>query len=284
MKTALDDVKKFNMSNKSRMNGSLLDNPKTIQEKLRWLNIYDIPWSDEYSMPLKSVCTDKLLMKKYIQNILGEDISVPTLFVYNNINEIEWDKLPNKFIIKCNHDSGSTIVCKDKSKFDKANCILKLNKWLSIDFTFRNGFESHYHWIDRKIIVEELLEDEKHNILKDYKFICINGNPIYCQVLSDRFTPNFHCNYYDMNFNFVNISRIDIKNNPNLLDKKPLNYNLMIEYSKKLSKLFKFVRVDFYEVNNKVYLGELTFTPGACVFNYKNPEDNILVGDMLKIN
>lgn len=279
MKTTLDDVKIFNMSNKSRMIGSLLDNPKTIQEKLRWLNIYDILWSDDYSMPLKSVCTDKLLMKKYIQNILGEDISVPTLFVYNNINEIEWDKLPNKFIIKCNHDSGSTIVCKDKSKFDKANCVLKLNKWLSTDFTFRNGFESHYHWIDRKIIVEELLEDENQKeSLYDYKFWCFNGEPKLYTINDGHGHGDIM--YYKMDdseYNLYNISN-------NSKYKKPNNFNLMVEYSKKLSKLFKFVRVDFYEVNNKVYLGELTFTPGACVFNYKNPEDNILVGDMLKIN
>lgn len=279
MKTTLDDVKKFNMSNKSRMNGSLLDNPKTIQEKLRWLNIYDIPWSDEYSMPLKSVCTDKLIMKKYIQNILGEDISVPTLFVYNNINEIEWDKLPNNFIIKCNHDSGSTIVCKDKSKFDKANCILKLNKRLSIDYTFRSGFESHYHWIDRKIIVEELLEDENQKeSLYDYKFWCFNGEPKLYTINDGHGHGDIM--YYKMDDSEYNL--YNIHNNSKY--KKPNNFNLMVDYSKKLSKLFKFVRVDFYEVNNKVYLGELTFTPGACVFNYKNPEDNILVGDMLKIN
>lgn len=279
MKTTLDGVKKFNMSNKSRMIGSLLDNPKTIQEKLRWLNIYDIPWSNDYSMPLKSVCTDKLLMKKYIQNILGEDISVPTLFVYNNINEIEWDKLPNKFIIKCNHDSGSTIVCKDKSKFDKANCILKLNKWISTDFTFRNGFESHYHWIDRKIIVEQLLEDEKQKeSLYDYKFWCFNGEPKLYTINDGHGHGDIM--YYKMDDSEYNL--YNIHNNSKY--KKPNNFNLMVEYSKKLSKLFKFVMVDFYEVNNKVYLGELTFTPGACVFNYKNPEDNILVGDMLKIN
>ena len=284
MKTTLDNVKKFNMSNKSRMIGSLLDNPKTIQEKLRWLNIYDIPWSDEYSMPLKSVCTDKLIMKKYIQNILGEDVSVPTLFVYNNINEIEWDKLPNKFIIKCNHDSGSTIVCKDKSKFDKANCILKLNKWMSMDFAFRNGFESHYHWIDRKIIVEELLEDENQkDSLYDYKFWCFNGEPKFFTINDGHGHGNI--NHYKMDKSpYKEIERVDIKPDYSKNYKIPYNFDLMVKYSKKLSKLFKFVRVDFYEVNNKVYLGELTFTPGACVFNYKNPEDNILVGDMLKIN
>lgn len=279
-----NDVKKFNIDNISRLWRPLKDNPKTIQEKIIWLNIYDIPWSDEYNMPLKSLCTDKILMKEYVYNILGENIAPSTLFVYNNTNEIEWDKLPSKFVIKCNHDCGSVVICRDKSNFNKEKCILKLNKYMSIDPTFNIGFESHYHWINRKILIEELLEDAQHNILKDYKFICINGNPIYCQVLSDRFTPTFHCNYYDMDFNFVNISRIDIKNNPNLLDKKPNNFDLMIKYSKILSSTFKFVRVDFYEVNNKVYLGELTFTPAGGLFKYKNPEDDILVGDMLKLN
>ena len=278
-----NDVLNFNIANKNKMWGGYIDNPKTIQEKLRWLNIYDIPWSNEYDMPLKSVCTDKLLMKKYIQNILGEDISVPTLFVYNNTKEIEWDKLPNKFIIKCNHDSGSTIVCKDKSKFDKANCVLKLNKWMSMDFAFRNGFESHYHWIDRKIIVEELLEDEKQKeSLMDYKFWCFNGEPKFFTINDGHGHGNM--NYYKMDKTlYPEIERTDMKFDYSKIFKIPNNFDLMVEYSKNLSEPFKFVRVDFYEVNNKVYLGELTFTPGVCAFKYKNPQSSIKIGNLLKL-
>ena len=284
MTTTLEEVKKFNLQNISKMRGGITNNPVTIQEKLRWLSIYDIPWSDTYNMPLKSVCTDKLLVKEYLKNLLGTDICVPTIAVYNNTKEINWDKLPNKFIIKVNHNSGGTIICRDKNLFDKTSCISKLNYWMNDDFTFRNGFESHYHWIDRKIMVEELLEDEtQKESLFDYKFLCFNGEPKFCQVFGNRRTPNFYLNYYDMDFNFVDISRKDIRNKSSIKNTAPKNFGLMKHYAKTISENFKFVRADFYEVNGMVYLGELTFTPGVNMFDYVNPEDNKKIGNLLKI-
>ncbi len=276
------EVLDFNIANKSKVYGGVIDNPKTIQEKLRWLNIYEVPWSEDYNMPLKSVCADKLLMKEYVKNLLRIDICVPTIAVYNNTKEIEWDKLPNKFIIKVNHNSGGTLICHDKNKFDKNNCISKLNYWMNDDFAFRNGFESHYHWINRKILVEEFLEDNSQkNSLLDYKFWCFNGNPEFYTINNGHGHGEF-C-YLDMNQSILSLDRSDLKTNNELAKYKPSQFNLMKEYATILSNPFKFVRVDFYEVNNTIYLGEMTFVPGAAMFTFKKQENNIKLGNLLKI-
>ena len=252
-----------------------LDNPQTIQDKLCWLNIYD-------TNPLKVKCADKIKIHDYCKDVLGEDICVPIIKVYNNVSEINWDELPNQFVMKCNHGSGMNIICTDKSKLNKVDAINKLNRWMKDDFAFRNGFEAHYHDIEHKIFVEEYKNDGNKDLI-DYKFLCFNGNPIYCQVIGGRNEKSRHLNYYDMDFDFVDISRYDFPNNQKIIDKKPINFEKMKEFSKILSEPFNFVRVDFYEIDGRVFLGELTFTPGAMAFKYKNDDDNIKVGSLLKL-
>lgn len=276
------DVIAFNVKNKDKMWGGFQDIPITIQEKLRFLNIYDVPWSDKYDIPLKSVCADKLRVKEYAQEKLGVDISIPTLFVYDDVGDINWDELPDKFVMKTNHNSGGNIICTDKSKLDIGDCKHKLKYWFNDDFTFRNGFESHYHWINRKIFVEEYKNDG-HLDLNDYKFLCFNGLPRFIQVINGRHESHRHLNYYNTNFDLVNLSRLDFPNNHNILDDKPTSLTTMMEYAYKLCKDFKFVRVDFYEIDNTPYLGELTFTPGANVFKYSINEHNKIIGDILHI-
>lgn len=252
-----------------------LENPKTIQDKLAWLNIYD---QDD----LKVKCADKIKLHEYCKEILGEDICVPIIKVYDNVDEINWDVLPQQFVIKCNHGSGMNIIVKDKSKLNIQDAKNNLNMWMKDDFAFRNGFEAHYHDIEHKIFVEEYKENDKQGLL-DYKFICCNGKPIYMQIFGDRFGPNRHMNYYNMKFEVVDLERKDFKRNLINSHEKPKNFSKMKKYAKKLSKQFKFVRVDFYEINGEVYLGELTFTPGAMGFSYRNQEDNVMVGNYLKL-
>ena len=278
MKTTLEEVKKFNIQNKNKVHGGVVNNPVTIQEKMRWLNIYEIPWSNEYNMPLKSVCSDKLLVKEYVSKVLGINIGVETLGVYNTPQEIRWSELPNEFILKVNHNSGGTIVCRDKSTFNKSDAVSKLSYWLKDDFAFRNGFESHYHWIDRKIFVEKLMKDEKQQgSLFDYKFWCFNGEPKLYTINDGHGHGDIM--YYRMDGTEWNL--YGVKNHANY--RKPINFNIMVEYAKKLARPFKFVRVDFYEVGGKVYLGELTFVPGAAMFHYKDRKNDVEVGDMLKL-
>lgn len=246
-----------------------LTNPKTINDKLEWLNFYE-------TNPLKVKCADKILLRDYANEVIGEDICIPIIKIYETTKDINWDELPNEFVIKCNHGSGMNIIVKDKTKVDKRDMISKLNKWLSIDFAFKNGFEAHYHDIKHKVFVEKFMNDG-HKTLHDYKFWCFNGNPkLY--TINDG---NGHGDimYYSMDGKELNL--YGVKSHSDY--KKPDNFDEMVDYSKKLSEPFKFVRVDFYEVDGKVYLGEMTFVPGAGTFKYKNRKDNIEIGKLLEI-
>ena len=251
-----------------------LDNPTTIQDKLMWLNIFDVN-------PLKSLCADKIKLHDYSKLILGEDICIPIIKIYNNTKEINFDELPNQFVLKCNHGSGMNIIVNNKSQLNYYDTINKLNHWLSVDFTFQNGFEAHYHDIVKKCFVETFMNDGNTS-LYDYKFWCFNGESKF-YTINDGFGHSKWMYFYDMNQNKLPLKRTDYHDEALKEVKQPSKFGEMIEYSKQLSKLFKFVRVDFYEINNKVYLGELTFTPGACLFSYTNPEDNIKIGNLLTL-
>jgi hypothetical protein len=168
------------------------------------------------------------------------------------------------------------IIVKDKSKANKKEIISKLNTWLGKDFTFQNGFEAHYHDIERKCFVETFMDDG-NSTLYDYKFWCFNGEPkIY--TINDG---NGHGDimYYRMDDTPWNLYEVPFHDDY----KKPKTFNQMVIFARKLAKPFKFVRVDFYEVDGKIYLGELTFTPGAMAFKYKNPENNIKMGNLLEL-
>lgn len=253
-----------------------IDNPKTIQEKIQWLKIYD-------STSLKTKCADKIKIHEYCKEKLGKDICIPIIKIYNSINEISIKDLPKQFVIKCNHGCHYNIIVKNKDMLNINEVKRKLNVWLSRDFAYWYGYEMHYSNINRKAFVEKYMNDG-HEDLIDYKFLCFNGKPTYCQIISDRGNKEFkRLNYYDMNFNFVDICRLEFPNNPKILDKKPKNFEVMKEYAKKLSEDFKFVRVDFYEINGQVYLGELTFTPGSGYIKYKNPNDGLKLGNLLQL-
>ena len=253
-----------------------LDNPKTIQDKINWLKLFD-------STPLKTRCADKILVHEYCKEKLGEDICIPIIKTYNKAEDIKWDELPDQFVIKCNHGSGMNIIVKDKKKLDKGAARAKLAKWLKHDFTFDNGYEMHYHNIKRKILAEKFMSDG-HADLVDFKIFCFNGVPKMCLVIGNRNSKTgSYRNYYDMDFNFINLSKTRHKNNPKIRDKKPEQFEKMKEYAAKLSEDFKFVRVDFYEIDGKVYLGELTFTPASGLFNYTDKKKEIEIGNLLKL-
>ncbi len=253
-----------------------IDNPKTLSEKLQWLKIYD-------STYLKAFCADKITVRDYCKEKLGIDLCIPLLKIYNKPEEIEWNILPNQFVIKCNHGSAMNIIVKDKKTVKKDNINKTLNKWLSIKYGDLS-YELFYNLIKPKIIIEPYLEDKENGALTDYKFLCFNGEIKYMQVVNDRGTNKLHFNYYTPNF----IPMTDVSWNAHpadysKIDKKPINFELMKEYATKLCKDFKLVRVDFYEINKKVYLGELTFIPASGRLTYKNPDTNLKFGNMLKL-
>ena len=248
-----------------------IDNPKTLSEKLQWLTY------------LKAFCADKITVRDYCKEKLGIDLCIPLLKIYNKPEEIEWNILPNQFVIKCNHGSAMNIIVKDKKTVKKDNINKTLNKWLSIKYGDLS-YELFYNLIKPKIIIEPYLEDKENGALTDYKFLCFNGEIKYMQVVNDRGTNKLHFNYYTPNF----IPMTDVSWNAHpadysKIDKKPINFELMKEYATELCKDFKLVRVDFYEINKKVYLGELTFIPASGRLTYKNPDTNLKFGNMLKL-
>lgn len=255
--------------------GENITNPRTIQEKIHWLQIND-------STPLKTRCADKALLGKYCEETIGENICIPILKVYKKVEDIEWEKLPKQFVMKCNHGSAMNIIVSDKSKLNISEAKEKLKKWMATDFTYVAGRELHYHDIPRRIIVEKYMEDAKHKSLTDYKMWCFNGEPKFTQVITDRGAKGY-MNHYDMNWKFFDPNRLGIKTCPDKKHPKPKNFEKMVEYAKKLSKDFKLVRVDFYEINGTLYLGELTFTPAAGLMKYKTLSDSIKAGNMLDL-
>ena len=245
----------------------------TLQDKLNYLLIHESP---EY----KSLLADKTRLHEYSQKILGKDICVPIIKIYNNSNEINFDELPKQFALKVNHGSSMNIIVKNKSEFNFTEAKLSLNDWMSINFADLYG-EVQYLFIKRKIILSPYLGDH----LSEYKIFCFNGEPKYI-VLSKMLDNNDHLyNYFDLNWTLTDIEQ-GVKGfvrDPQI-NEKPNNLNLMIEYAKKLSNEFVFVRVDFYEINNTVYLSEMTFSPSDNHMKFKNKEQSIYLGSFLDIS
>lgn len=245
-------------------------NPKTIQDKVNWLKFHD-------STPLKGKCADKIALHDYSKEILGKDICVPLIKTYDKPSEIKMSDLPYRFVMKTNHGYNMNMICTDKSMFDLEEAKDKLNVWLKTDFGHDSG-QPHYQYIKPRILVEEFLEDSKQkNSLFDYKFWCFNGKV-------RMWTINDGHGHGDIMYFDLDDQEIDLYETGNHGKyEKPKSLSLMKEYAEKLSSKFAFVRVDFYEVDGKVYLGEMTFTPGNGYFKYKRKGANESVGSFLTL-
>lgn len=228
-----------------------LDNPQTFNEKIQWMKLYD-------STPIKTQLADKYLVRSWITEKIGDEYLIPLLGVWDRFEDIDFDSLPNQFVLKCNHGCGYNIIVKDKSKLNIDETRQKINNWLNEDFAFRCGFEMHYSAIPRKIIAEKYIENN-NNDLYDYKFWCFNGKVEYIQFLSERNTNGLKMAFYNKNWekqDFVYTYPLDSKE-----IKKPENLDEMIKLSEILAQEFPHVRVDFYRLENgQIYFGEMTFT------------------------
>ena len=251
-----------------------LKNPQTYNEKLQWLKLYD-------RKPIYTKMVDKYEAKKYVENIIGKEYIIPTLGIYNGFEEIDFNKLPNRFVIKCTHDSGGLVICKDKHNLDINKTKRIINKCLKKNFYYI-GREWPYKNVQPRIIIEEYMEDNKVKELRDYKFLCFNGNPQLMFIATDRQKGETKFNYYDMNFNFLDFKQ-GHPNDKKKID-KPINFNKMIELSKKLSKGIPHLRVDFYEINGKIYFGELTFYHYSGFMKFEPEEWDLRIGKYLNIN
>ena len=245
----------------------------TIQDKINYLTIHEFP---DY----KSKIVDKIRLHEYSTKILGKDICVPILKVYENSNDIDLDELPNKFVLKCNHGSQMNIICKNKNNFNLTQAKILLNNWMNINYA-EYGFEFQYLNTKKKIFAETFLIDN----IEDYKIYCFHGEPKFIRVQKKDNNGNKINNYYDLNWELTDIETglQHFYRDPNYIFEKPKNLNLMIKYAKKLSFEFVFVRVDFYNINGTIYLGELTFTPSNGRFRLKNRKQSIKLGNLIDI-
>lgn len=271
----MSDEKYIKKEFKLRMGYNLdLQNPQTFNEKLQWLKLND-------RNPTYTKMVDKYEVKKYVASIIGEKYIIPTLGVYNDFDDIDFNKLPNQFVIKCTHDSGGLVICKNKSKLKITKVKRKINEFLE-----RKYFYIHREWpyknVKPRIIIEKYMCTKKQKELIDYKFFCFNGNPKIILVCSERFSSNNMCEtWFDDKWNFLDI--IESSHRVDKTIKKPINFSKMMEFSKKLSKDIPFVRVDFYEINGKMYFGELTFFPASGFEKFEPEEWDYKLGEMLKL-
>jgi len=252
-----------------------LNNPKTFNEKLQWLKLYDR--KKEYISMV-----DKYEVKKYVTEKIGQEYVIETFGIYNNWNEINFEKIPNKFVIKCTHDSGGVIICKDKSCFNYGEAKEKINKFLKRNY-YWNGREWPYKNIKPRIIIEKYMEDNKTEELRDYKFFCYHGKVKFFKIDYDRQVCH-KANYYDVNGNIMPFYE---KSYPAEFSRKielPINLKKMIELAEKLSSNHTFLRVDFYEMNSKIYFGELTFYPASGFGKFEPEEWDERIGKLINLN
>lgn len=250
-----------------------LNHPRTFNEKLQWLKLYD-------RKPEYTKMVDKYGAKEYVANIVGKDYIIPTLAVYNSVEEIDFETLPNQFVLKCTHDSGGVVVCKDKSKLDKQNAIKLLGDGLKKNFYYQNR-EWPYKNVIPRIIAEQYMVDESGEELKDYKFFCFDGEPKIVQVDYDRF-DNHKRNLYDLEWNRLPFT-LGFPTDWNHEIAKPEALEEMIEVARQLSKGIPHVRVDLYHIKGKVYFGEMTFYHGSGFEKFTPEEWNNTLGEWIKI-
>lgn len=215
-------------------------------------------------------CTDKYEVRQYILNLNLKEIINDIYGVYEKYEDINFDILPEKFVIKCTHGCGYNIIINDKTKMDKKEIENKLKKWMNEKYGYATA-ELHYTRIKPRIIIEKYLCDENDKMPLDYKIYCFNGKAKCILVCSER-DEKLRLSYYDMNWNRLNYEKKSWSSNKSI--KKPKNLKKMIEYAEKLSGNFPFVRVDFYNDNGKIIFGELTFTPACCCAPYYSHEGN----------
>lgn len=241
-----------------RITGKKMDwkNPTSVSQKLLWLNRYD-------QNPLKVKCADKYRVRDYIANCGLDEINVPLIGVWERVEDIEWDKLPNQFVLKTNHGCGTNIICKDKSQLDIEAAKRKLNEWLKIDFG-KICNEQHYSKIQRCILAEEYLPMGEYPL--DYKIHCFNGEP-YCFLFYPQYDDN-GCIRITYSLDWERKYYIKGEDKYQINIPKPANLDKMLEFARILAKPFPYVRVDFYEVEGKLYIGELTFTSFGNMIEY----------------
>ena len=250
-----------------------LDNPQTLNEKLQWLKLYD-------RKPLYTKMVDKYEVRKIIADRVGEEFLIPLLGVWDKFDDIDFEKLPNQFVLKCTHDSGGLTICTDKSKFDKGTARRKIESCLKKNY-YTNSREWPYKDVKPRIIAEAYMVDESGWELKDYKIFCFNGHAEYVEVDFNRYVKH-KLNPYDFDWNPLNFCD-DSKNDYDANIPKPKRLMEMREIAEKLSRDLDFLRVDFYSIEDKIYIGELTLCPGSGFIAFDPKNTDLYYGNKLRL-
>lgn len=249
-------------------------NPKTFNEKLQWLKLYDRD-------PLYTTMVDKYEAKKYVADLIGDEYIIPTLGIWENFDDINFEILPDQFVLKCTHDSGGLVVCKDKNHLDIESARMKIEQSLKRNYYY-SGREWPYKNVKPRIIAEKYMTDETGE-LQDYKVHNFGGIPKFILVCSQRFSEKGLCeDFYDTSW-----KRLDVKrpSHPWTAEGKtaPLELQKMLELSSKLSEDIPFARTDFYLVDGQLYFGEITFFPASGLEKFEPDWWDHKLGDWIKL-
>lgn len=248
------------------------ENPEYFGEKIQWLKLYG-------GLEKYGDIVDKYNVRKYIKEKIGEEYLIPLIGVYDNIDEIEWDKLPNSFVLKNNNGSSMNFIVKDKNKVNILKIERLLKKWLKSKY-YKIKKENQYLNVKNKIICEKYISDNDGNLL-DYKFFCFDGEPVFVKVDFDRYS-NHTANFFDMSWKKIEMSELGFANYNGEI-KKPENFEKMIKIARSLAKDFQFIRVDLYNVDGKIYFGELTLTPASGKHSFLPIEKDLEIARRIKI-
>ena len=252
-----------------------INNPQTYSQKIQWLKLYD-------PNPNRSMLTDKVAVREWIKRKIGSEYLVPIYGVYNSFDEIEFETLPKQFVMKTNHSSGWNIVVKDKNELDIKKAKKQFNKWMKMDYAFWTEFEPHYSNIAPKILIEKYMEDSSGNLI-DYKFLCFDDKPEFVWVDFDRF-GNHKRNVYDMDWKLQPWTQFTYANYlPEGGVPVPSGFEDMKRIAKILCQGFIHVRVDLYNIDGRIYFGEMTFTNGSGFEQIYPPKYEKIIGDYIKI-
>lgn len=255
--------------------GNILDwnNLRTYTEKMQWEKIYD-------KNPIKTTLTDKYAVREWVEGKIGKDYLIPLVGVWDSFDNIDFDLLPKQFVLKTNHGTGTNLIVKDKYKINMRRAKRMFDDWMKTDYAFTNSLQLHYRDIKRKIIAEKYLETNLGE-LQDYKFLCFDGKPCFCWVDLGRYSKHTRT-VFDMNWKLqpwtqasYGIANYDIP--------MPKNFDMMIDIANILSKGFSHVRVDLYNVDGKIYFGEMTFTNGSGLDPIIPKEYDKVLGDYWKL-
>lgn len=255
-----------------------LDCPKSYNDKLNWLKLYD-------RRPIYTTMVDKYAVKQYVADKIGAEYVIPLLGVWDKPEDIDFDSLPNEFVLKVTHGGGNSgvVICKDKEKFDKGMAIYKLSRCMRVDGSIGNK-EWPYKNVKRRVIAEEYKEDSKTRELRDFKFFCFNGEPKILFVASGRGTqaePNF--DFFDMDYNRLDMKSAHPWSDPDKLPEKPTSFEDMKRIAAKLSQGLPHVRIDLYEVDGHVFFGEYTFFHWAGTGLFEPDRWNKTLGDWINL-